>query len=47
MLLQYLAKLEKPKMYVNATSAFNVNYEIVVNCIKLHWRFHKICWWII
>jgi len=27
MLLHYLVKLEKPKMHVNTTSAFNVNYK--------------------
>jgi len=36
MLLHYLVKVEKPKMHVNTTSAFNVNYKIVVKCIKLH-----------
>jgi len=41
MLLHYLVKVEKPKMYVNTTSAFNVNYNIAVTCIKLHWQFHK------
>jgi len=46
MLLHYLVKVEKPKMHVNTTLAFNVNYKIVVTCIKLHWQFHKICWWV-
>jgi len=36
MLLHYLVKFEKPKMQVNTTSAFNVNYKITVTCIKLH-----------
>jgi len=35
MLLHYLVKVEKPKMRVNTTSAFNVNYKIAVTCIKL------------
>jgi len=33
-------KFEKPKMHVNTTSAFNVNYKIAVTCIELHWH-----WW--
>jgi len=41
MLLHYLVKVEKPKMHVNTTSAFNVNYKIAVTCTKLHWQFHK------
>jgi len=28
---------QKPKMHVNTTSAFNVNYKIAVTCIRLHW----------
>jgi len=32
----YLVKVEKPKMHVNAASAFNVSYIITVTCIKLH-----------
>ena len=35
-LLHYLVKVETPKVFVNANSAFNVNYEIAVKCIKLH-----------
>jgi len=31
-----LVKVEKPKMYVNTTLAFNVNYRIAVTCIKLY-----------
>jgi len=27
---------QKPKMHVNTTSAFNVNYKIAIACIKLH-----------
>ena len=33
----------KPKMHVDTTSAFNINYRITVACITLHWQFHKIC----
>jgi len=40
MLLYYLVKVETPKMHVNTTSAFNVNYKIAVTCIKLHGQFH-------
>jgi len=47
MLLHYLVKVETPKVHVNATSAFNVNYKVAVTCIKLHWQFHEIFWWII
>jgi len=47
MLLHYLVKVEKPKMYVNTTSAFNVNYKIAVTCIKLRCQYHKMFWWII
>jgi len=32
---------QKPKMHVNRTSGFNVNYIIAVTCIKLLWQFHK------
>jgi len=46
-LLHYLVKVEKPKMHVNTTSAFNVNYKIAVTCINLHRQFHKMFWWII
>jgi len=35
MLLHYLVKFETSKMHVNTNSAFNVNYEIAVKCIKL------------
>jgi len=35
-LLHYLVKVKKPKMYANTSSAFNVNYKITVTCIKLH-----------
>jgi len=28
-------------VYVNTTSAFNVNYKIAVTCIKLHWLLYK------
>jgi len=28
MLLHYLVKVESPKMHVNTTSAFNVNYKL-------------------
>jgi len=35
-LLHYLVKVETLKMHVNATSAYNFNYKIVVTCIKLH-----------
>jgi len=31
-----LHEVKKPKMRVNATSAFNVNYKIAVTFIKLH-----------
>jgi len=41
MLLHYLVKVEKPKMHVNTTSAFNVNYKIAVTCIKLNHSFIK------
>jgi len=41
MLLHYLVKVEKPKVHVNTTLAFNVNYKIAVTCIKLHWQFHR------
>jgi len=34
-LLHYLVKFEKPKMYVNTISAFSANYKIAVACIKL------------
>jgi len=44
MLLHYLVKLDTPKMHVNTTSAFNINYRIPVTCIKLHWQFHKMFW---
>jgi len=44
MLLHYLVKVEKPKMYVNTTSAFNVNYKIAVTCIKLRCQYHKMFW---
>jgi len=30
MLLHYLVKVETPKMHVNTTSAFNVNYKIAI-----------------
>jgi len=36
MMLYYLVEVEKPKMHVNTTSAFNVNYKVAVTCIKLH-----------
>jgi len=36
LLLHYLVKLDTPKMHVNTTSASNVNYKIVLKCIKLH-----------
>jgi len=45
LLLHYLVKVETPKIYMNTNSAFNVNYEIAVKCTKLHWQFHKMCWW--
>jgi len=41
MLLHYLVKVETPKMHVNTSSAFNVNYKIAIKCTKLHWQFHK------
>jgi len=41
MLLYYLVKVETPKMYVDTTSAFNVNYKIAVACIKLYSQFRK------
>jgi len=47
MLLQYLVKVEKLKMILNTTSAFNVNYNVAVTCIRLRWQFHKMFWWII
>jgi len=48
MLLHYPVKVETPKMHTNTNSSFNVNYEIAVKCIKLHWQFHKkVFWWII
>ena len=31
MLLHYLVKVEKPKMHVNKTSTFNVDYKIAIN----------------
>jgi len=34
-LLHYLVRVEKPKVHVNTTPAFNVNYKIAVTCIKL------------
>jgi len=40
MLLHYLVKVEKPKMHVNTTSAFNVNYKKPLhasNYIKMFW----------
>jgi len=46
LLLHYLVKVETPKMHVNTTSAFNVNYKIAVTCIKFYWQFHKMSWWI-
>jgi len=46
MLLHYLVKVQTPKMHVNTNSTFNVNYEIAVRCAKLHWKFHKMFWWI-
>ena len=46
MLLHYLVTVKTPKMHVNTTSAFNVNYKIAVTCIKFHWQFHKMFWWI-
>jgi len=46
MLLHYLVKVETPKMHVTTTSAFNVNFKIAVTCIKSHWQFHKMFWWI-
>jgi len=36
MLLHYLVKVEKPKMHVNTTSAYNVNYKIATTSIRLH-----------
>jgi len=42
MLLHYLVKVEKPKMHVNATLAFNVKYKIAVTCLNLHCQFHKL-----
>jgi len=45
MLLNYLVKVETPKMHVNTNSAFNVNYKIAVKCTKLHCQFHKMFWW--
>jgi len=42
MLLRYLAKVEAPKMHVNTTSAFNVNYKIAISYIKLYCQFHKV-----
>jgi len=36
MLLHYLMKVKTPKMHVNTTSVFNVNYKIAVTCIKLY-----------
>jgi len=47
MMLHYLVKVETPKMHVNTTSAYNVDYKISVTCIKLHWQHHKIFRWII
>jgi len=46
MLLDYLVKIETPKMHVNATSAFYVNYKIAVTCIEFNWQFHTMFWWI-
>jgi len=42
-----LCESRKPKMHVNTTSGFKFNYKIAVTCIKLHWQFHKMFWWII
>jgi len=36
MLLRYLVKVEKLKLHVNTSSAFNVNYKIADTCIRLH-----------
>jgi len=36
MLLNYLVKVETPKVHMNTISAFNINYKITVKCIKLH-----------
>jgi len=47
MLLRHFVKVEKPKMQVKTTSAFNVNNKMSVTCIKLYWQFHKMFWWII
>jgi len=33
MLLHYLVKVETPKMHVNTTSPFNVNYKIAVSLL--------------
>jgi len=35
-MLHYLVKVETPKMHVNTTSAYNVNFKIAVTCIKLY-----------
>jgi len=42
--LHYFVKIETPKMHVNISSSFNVNYETAVKCTKLHWQFHKMFW---
>jgi len=47
MLLHYLVKVEKTKMHVKTTSAFNINNKIAVTCITLQWQFHQMFWWII
>jgi len=46
MLLHYRVKIETPKMHVNTTSAFYVNYKIAVTCIEFHWQFRTTFWWI-
>jgi len=47
MMLHDFVKVETPKMHVNTTSAYDVNYKIAVTCTKLHHtQFHKSFWWI-
>jgi len=42
MLPHYLVKAETPKMHVNTSSPFNVNYIIAIKCIKLHCKYKNV-----
>jgi len=36
MLPDYLVEVETTKIHVNTNSDFNINYEIAIQCTKLH-----------